>query len=164
MWKAGVVHRDLKPANVFMKDSQVKIADFGFATDITKCSKPFAYNLGSPSYMSPEALRRNEYSFQSDIWAIGVIAFELVYGRIPWISTSDLFLYQMLINEPIKGIIEKERPVSKVIQDFIVGCCSLSLKSRLQPEEIISYDWTGRMMLTSIIVKPKDTSRIGLHQ
>jgi serine/threonine-protein kinase ULK/ATG1 len=98
MWKAGIVHRDLKPANVFMKNGQVKIADFGFATDIIKCSKSFTYNLGSPSYMSPEALRRNEYSFQSDIWAIGVIAFELVYGKIPWASTNDLFLYQMLIN------------------------------------------------------------------
>lgn len=119
---------------------------------------PFSYNIGSPSYMAPEALRRNEYSFQSDIWAIGVIAFELLYGKLPWKADNDLFLYQMLVNEPIKNLIDKERSVSEVIQDFIIGCCSPSLRARLRPEEVVNYDWSGRTVRKSVIVAG------GLHQ
>jgi len=62
--------------------------------------------------MSPEALRRNYYSFQSDIWALGVITFELLFGKLPWRTDNDLFLYQMLVNEPIKKLVEKERPIN----------------------------------------------------
>lgn len=107
MWKAGIVHRDIKPANIFVRGKAVKIADFGFATFAEQCTTPSAYNIGSPSYMAPEALKRNEYSFQSDIWALGVVAFELLFGKLPWKADNDLFLYQMLTNEPISALMDR---------------------------------------------------------
>jgi serine/threonine protein kinase len=71
--KHRIIHRDLKPMNIFFKNGVVKIADFGFAfKDGTPVQK---YNLGSPSYMPPEVLRDNKYSFKSDIWALGVIMY-----------------------------------------------------------------------------------------
>jgi serine/threonine protein kinase len=98
LWKNGIVHRDLKPANILIKEGTIKLADFGFVSWNSSCSEPFTYNVGSPSYMAPEALRRNVYSYKSDIWALGVIAFELTFGKVPWRNSNDLFLYQMLMN------------------------------------------------------------------
>ena len=56
--------------------------------------------------MAPEALRHNQYSSKSDVWAIGVIAYELVAGTQPWRSPSDSILYEKMRSEPIDGIIE----------------------------------------------------------
>ena len=52
----SVIHRDLKPANIFLKQGEVKIADFGFAMKQVDCRKYSSYNVGSPVYMPPEAL------------------------------------------------------------------------------------------------------------
>jgi serine/threonine protein kinase len=63
-------------------DSKSKIGDFGFAKK-TKTTVE-KYNIGSPVYMSPESLKRNIYSIKSDIWSIGIMAFEMLHGELPW--------------------------------------------------------------------------------
>lgn len=80
----GIVHRDLKPANIFFNEGKVKIADFGFAIRNSDIKKNANYNVGSPVYMPLEALNDNQYSSKSDIWAIGVIFFEMLTGHTPW--------------------------------------------------------------------------------
>ena len=82
--RKGIVHRDLKPTNIFIKERLLKIADFGFAVRVEDCKKSNKYNIGSPLYMPPEALLYNQYSFKSDIWALGIIFFELLTGAAPW--------------------------------------------------------------------------------
>lgn len=52
----GIIHRDLKPANIFLRNQEIKIADFGFAMKQADCRKYSSYNVGSPVYMPPEAL------------------------------------------------------------------------------------------------------------
>lgn len=59
------------------------------------------YNVGSPYYMPPEALKDNRYSYLSDVWGIGVIAYQLIYGRVPWKDKDDHVVYNMMINCPI---------------------------------------------------------------
>ena len=84
-----------------MKNGKIKIADFGFATFCEKCLKKSELNVGSPYYMSPEALKENFYSFKSDIWAFGIIAYELIYNRQPWKDRVDEILYNKIINTPL---------------------------------------------------------------
>lgn len=84
IYNNGIIHRDLKPANIFMKSNHIKIADFGFAMRQADCKKTSSYNVGSPVYMPPEALNENKYSFKSDIWALGVIYYEMLTGKTPW--------------------------------------------------------------------------------
>lgn len=54
-----IIHRDLKPANILVSNSELKIADFGFAIKICDAHKYNKYNVGSPLYMAPESLKRN---------------------------------------------------------------------------------------------------------
>ena len=94
----GIIHRDLKPANIFIKTNQMKIADFGFAmlAEDSNAELNSEFNVGSSYYMAPEALKDNKYSAKSDIWAIGVIAYELVFGSQPWRSPIDKVLYEAI--------------------------------------------------------------------
>ena len=61
-----------------------KIADFGFATTPATIAGMPNVNVGSPLYMSPQALKSSKYSDKSDIWAIGVTTYELLFGHVPW--------------------------------------------------------------------------------
>ena len=65
------------------------MADFGFAIKAADASKYSKYNVGSPLYMAPESLKRNEYSFKTDIWALGVILHELLTGQTPWKAKNE---------------------------------------------------------------------------
>ena len=85
IYEKKLIHRDLKPANLLLtSDNELKIADFGFGIKAQEVLKPSKYNVGSPLYMAPESLKRNEYSFKTDIWAMGVIFYEMLTCDTPW--------------------------------------------------------------------------------
>lgn len=118
--------------------------------------------------MAPEALKRNVYSYKSDIWALGVIVFELTFGRVPWRNSNDMFLYQMLMNEPIKGLMEKERPVHPALMEFVLGCCVPNVEERMTPEEIMGFDWESEAVNRRPAAKSMPESgkhrKAGLHE
>lgn len=91
MHREGVIHRDLKPENIFFMErngKNIKIADFGFAVAL-KDTKLMTANVGSPLYMPYEALAEMRFSAQSDIFALGVIWFELLTGKTPFAASSE---------------------------------------------------------------------------
>jgi serine/threonine protein kinase len=93
LYELSIVHRDLKLANVFVRKGVIILADFGFAIKSEMCNQHFEYNVGSPYYMPPETLKFNTYSFKSDIWSMGVIAYEMVYGKLPWKEKVESLLF-----------------------------------------------------------------------
>ncbi|MBR9893128.1 serine/threonine protein kinase [bacterium] len=81
---AGIVHRDLKPANVMLTDDgTVKLTDFGIAR-LTAMEATSAGMVGTPSYMAPEQLTGAEVDARADIYACGVVLYELLTGRKPY--------------------------------------------------------------------------------
>jgi serine/threonine protein kinase len=74
----SVVHRDIKTANILLNKGKAKIGDFGFAT---KCRHEFKdASIGSPAYMAPEGLLHNIYGPKTDVWAFGLLIYELLHG------------------------------------------------------------------------------------
>jgi serine/threonine-protein kinase len=109
----GIVHRDLKPANLFLSahpdgSRVVKVLDFGVskaasnngAANNLALTQDFAM-IGSPLYMSPEQMRSaKDVDARSDIWALGVIAFELLAGRPPYLEDSIADLVRSMLEPP----------------------------------------------------------------
>ncbi|MGA2652116.1 MAG: protein kinase [Terracidiphilus sp.] len=103
--RANVIHRDVKPANVFVQpDGRVKLLDFGIARLGEKKSKELSLTraghiIGTLDYMAPERLRDKPLDGRSDLYAAGVVLYQLVCGQLPF-SGEDTVLMQRILNEP----------------------------------------------------------------
>jgi len=102
---AGVLHRDLKPANIMLEASpgpveRVVLIDFGFAT-FEGSAKLTAQGtvVGSLTYIAPERLRGEATDHRADLYGMGVILFELLTGRPPFVAADDFDLIDMHVNE-----------------------------------------------------------------
>jgi tetratricopeptide (TPR) repeat protein len=96
----GVVHRDIKPANIMLlPNGQVKILDFGLATtrEQTLLTRP-GDAPGTLAYMSPEQVRGERATEQSDIWALGVVLFEMLTGRRPFEGEHEQAVLYAILN------------------------------------------------------------------
>lgn len=82
--KANIIHRDLKPPNILIHNGQVKLADFGFCKVLNHDKDLTQTMVGSPIYMAPEILKGQAYSAKADIWSLGCVLYELLYGECPY--------------------------------------------------------------------------------
>lgn len=80
----NILHRDLKPANILFHEGIIKIADFGFCKELVREIDMTQTMVGSPIYMAPEVLKGQTYNCKADIWSMGVILFELLFGYCPF--------------------------------------------------------------------------------
>eukprot|EP00922_Rhytidocystis_sp_ex-Travisia-forbesii_P057885 GHVS01085650.1.p1 GENE.GHVS01085650.1~~GHVS01085650.1.p1 ORF type:complete len:723 (+),score=103.10 GHVS01085650.1:102-2270(+) len=115
------LHRDLKPQNILLSDQSsaptVKIADFGFARGL-KPSEMAATICGSPLYMAPEILRYESYDVKADLWSLGAIMYELLYGRPPFSGRNPLQLLKNIESE--RGpTFPGEIPISNQCRDLL---------------------------------------------
>jgi serine/threonine-protein kinase ULK/ATG1 len=81
------LHRDLKLANLLLKDGYVKIADFGFSR-LLNADDMATTMLGSPLNCAPEILKGKEYDNKVDIWSIGTVFYEMIFGKPPFNASN----------------------------------------------------------------------------
>ncbi|MBL8357947.1 MAG: protein kinase [Delftia acidovorans] len=108
--RQGVIHRDIKPGNILLTASgDIKISDFGASVlaksgvDTTRAMTGTGDTvIGSPAYMSPEQIRNENLTHQSDIYSLGVVMYRLITGRLPFVASNPMGLvYAILNTEPV---------------------------------------------------------------
>lgn len=98
--KIGIVHRDLKPANILVSKGVLKLADFGLAKFVENSENSLLKScVGTPLYMAPQILRRENYSPKCDVWSVGVIFYEMLFGRPPWTGSSEQNLLHNILSK-----------------------------------------------------------------
>ena len=99
LFSKNILHRDIKPANIFLSQGNPILADFGFAMKENNLEMK-NLNVGSPLYMAPECLAKKKFSEKSDIFAMGVVLFEMLTGKTPWTAVSERDLLYKMKNSP----------------------------------------------------------------
>jgi len=107
----GIIHRDIKPGNLMLtRDGNVKIVDFGLAT---LGGQPRITNVGqvvgTASYMSPEQARGQEVDGRTDVWALGVVMYEMLTHRLPFVAQSDGAVLHAIVHDDFLPL-EDARP------------------------------------------------------
>jgi serine/threonine protein kinase len=140
---AGVIHRDLKPANIFLvrdEDEEIiKLLDFGIAkTTAPALSAALASNtrtgefLGSPAYASPEQLQGSkDLDHRADIWSLGVIAYECLLGRAPFVSDSFVGLLLAICSSPLP-VPSEQGPVPPGFDAWFMRACARDVELRFR--------------------------------
>jgi eukaryotic-like serine/threonine-protein kinase len=96
--REGVIHRDIKPANILLAgEADIKISDFGAALNAASDSTQIT-GVGSPAYMSPEQVREQQLTYQTDIFSLGVVFYQLLTGRLPFLGTNNYSIIYQIIN------------------------------------------------------------------
>lgn len=116
-----VIHRDVKPQNILVKsDGTVKIADFGIALaeDALQLTQSDSV-LGSVHYLAPECSRGEQASVQSDIYALGVVFYELLTGKVPFRGESAVEIAMKHMREPLPSVLEFNPSLPNSIDNII---------------------------------------------
>ena len=121
----GIVHRDIKPENILIsKDGRIKIADFGLARGEligTTMTAESSVILGSVSYLSPEQVQRGIADSRSDVYAAGIVAYEMFTGEKPFNGDSPIQIAYKHVNEEIPRLRRKRKDIPQVLDDLIAS-------------------------------------------
>jgi len=151
LYDNNIVHRDLKPQNILLTDSlHIKITDFGLARNTTQSSQPqepaeeqdlFSTYCGSPIYMSPELLNKQNYNSKSDLWSVGVILYELIIGTPPYIAKNIQQLIHKVNDEPINLDKLDHTILSPECFDLLKQLLNIDKHSRMDWNTFFTHKW-----------------------
>lgn len=138
----GIIHRDLKPQNVLVAQSgTVKVTDFGIAKALSETSLTQTNTMfGSVHYLSPEQARGSNATVQSDIYAIGIILFELLTGQIPFDGDSAVAIALKHFQENIPSIINLNPDVPQSLENVVIRATAKDIKNRYADVEEMMTD------------------------
>ncbi len=139
----GVIHRDLKPANLFLVEHGdetdfVKILDFGLVKNVsdtkTEDLTQTGLFMGSPKYMAPEQIRGDRVDARTDIYALGIILYEMIAGKVPFDRPNSVNILMAHVNEeapPIRQM-NPNTQVSVAFEETIARCMAKNPDQRFK--------------------------------
>lgn len=140
----GVIHRDLKPENIMVDaDDNIKLIDFGIAGDTAArrlTYAKFTAALGTPDYISPEQVKGKRGDGRSDIYSMGVILYEMLTGKLPFIGPSPLAsMNERLLNYPIPPRVA-DPSVSPQMQEILYRALERDPRNRYSKAHEFAWD------------------------
>ena len=139
LYKENILHRDLKPTNILFQKGILKVADFGFCKRMQSQSALTLTMVGSPIYMAPEILKGYPYNTKSDIWSIGVVLYETLFGVCPYEDRTLAGLIQKIDRR--KLVIPKEKnPISSNTETLLKKLLTIDPAQRIDWQSLLNYD------------------------
>lgn len=137
-----IMHRDLKPENV-MLDNQlnVKLVDFGFSKAVPNEPEQ-GTACGSPAFVAPEVIKREEYSFAADIWSIGIMLYMMATGTLPFHDNNVVTLLKMVVEDEVR--FPPSASVDSELKELLLGILEKDPSHRLTIGEIRMSSWFMR--------------------
>jgi serine/threonine-protein kinase len=140
----GVAHRDLKPENVMIDaEGNIKLIDFGIAAHIAARRLTFAkftQTMGTPDYISPEQVKGKRGDGRSDIYALGVMLYEMLTGKVPFTGPNAfIIMNDRLLNNPIPPR-EIDPSISPQLQEIIYRALERDPKNRYATAREFAWD------------------------
>jgi serine/threonine-protein kinase len=157
----GIVHRDIKPSNILIsKHGEVKVMDFGIARDPGNSElTQVGIAVGTPAYMAPEQIRGDKIDFRTDIFALGILLYEMLTGEKPWPEEEGRSVTVKVLDEeyrPIRDLYpavprELERAIDKCLeknpQDRYATTYDLRRELETFVHRMVPIDPRGRLVL-----------------
>ena len=139
--RSGIVHRDLKPANVMiLSDGGVKILDFGVARtgDATLTASRGA--LGTVFYMAPEQVRGEQLDGRADLWALGVLLYEMLTGRRPFEGEHEIAIaHAIMHSKPVRPSVRRPE-IGSELDALVMGLLAREPGSRAASAEVVAAE------------------------
>ena len=117
-----IIHRDIKPQNILIdKEGNVKITDFGIAVALSDTSLTQTNTLlGSVHYLSPEQARGGMATIQTDIYALGIVLYELLTGRVPFDGESPVSIALKHFQDPLPSVVNPKAMVPQSLENIVL--------------------------------------------
>lgn len=138
--RQGVIHRDVKPANILLSgESDIKISDFGAALTLASQTTQVT-GVGSPAYMSPEQVKEQSLTHQTDIFSLGVVMYQLLTGKLPFHGTNNFSMIYQIINVDPPPPSEFRNEVPPRIDAIVKRTLQKATADRYQSWEEFTHD------------------------
>lgn len=137
------IHRDIKARNILINSKgEAKLCDFGICRQYIKGEMHKAPRVGSPYWMAPEVINREEFDFSSDIWSVGITVLELLDGYPPFCDLAPKEVMKEIVKKPnlekYTNILE-EYNCSKELIDFVLKCLDYNKNNRPSAKELLEH-------------------------
>ena len=138
LYQKQILHRDLKPQNILVTDEgNLVITDFGFAR-YTDNEHMLNTLCGSPMYMAPEIMLKKRYNNKSDLWSVGVIFFEILFGTTPYKAKNMIDLMTAIKKKPVSL---PKNNLSLDCRDLLLNLLRRDPEKRISWEGLFNHDW-----------------------
>lgn len=152
----GIIHRDLKPQNILItNDNHAKVTDFGIALSPGEQSITSTNStIGSVHYMAPERVRGSKATVQSDIYALGIILFEMLTGKVPFDGDTTVSIAMKHFREEIPSLRDFDPRISQALENVVLKATSKKPSDRYPNVEAMGQD-LKTSLLSSRAKEPK---------
>jgi eukaryotic-like serine/threonine-protein kinase len=163
MHKRGIIHRDLKPENVMVgDDDQVKLIDFGIAMKEDARRLTFvnvSSMLGTPDYISPEQVKGARGDQRSDIYAVGIMLYEMLTGRVPFVGPNPLAVMNERLLNDVKPPRELNPEISPELEEILYRALDREPRHRYATASEMVWDLEHQ---EQVGVEPRGTRPVNL--
>ena len=155
------IHRDIKSDNILISmTGEVKLADFGYAAQLTETNASRTSVVGTPYWMAPELIRSMNYTTSVDIWSLGILAIEMAEGEPPYIEYPPLRALFLIATQGTPALKEADK-WSRTFKDFLARCLDVDFTLRATAEELLEHPFLRMSCplknLAVLILKAQET-------